>query len=106
MAGAEDLALQFRLAGAAAITLNLVMMALSFLIARTSGLSRPQQISVCLEAGIQNGTLALGISLGLLQSPAIAMPSVVYSLFMFLSGGLLVLWSGRASGKTSRADTA
>ena len=33
---------------------------------------------------------ALAIALGLLESPSIAMPAVVYSLFMFVSGGVLI----------------
>jgi bile acid:Na+ symporter, BASS family len=87
----ENLAEQFRLAGPAAITLNLVTMALSFFIARMAGLGLPQRITISIEAGIQNGTLALAITLGLLNSPHIAMPSVVYCLFMFASGGIFAL---------------
>lgn len=91
----DNLATQFRLAGPAAITLNILTMALAFLTARMAGLGLPQRITVSLEAGIQNGTLALGITLGLLDSPHIAMPSVVYCLFMFASAAFMVLWFGR-----------
>jgi len=93
--GTENLAEQFRRAGPAAITLNIAAMALAFFVARLAGLARPQRTAICLEVGIQNGTLALGICLGLLHSPTIAMPAVVYCLFMFLSGGLVVAWSNR-----------
>jgi BASS family bile acid:Na+ symporter len=91
----DNLAAQFRLAGPAAVSLNLVTMGLAFLAARAAGLGLPQRITISLEAGIQNGTLALGITLGLLDNPDIAMPSVVYCLFMFASGGLMALWFGR-----------
>ena len=93
--GTENLAEQFRRAGPAAITLNIAAMALAFFVARLAGLARPQRTAICLEVGIQNGTLALGICLGLLHNPTIAMPAVVYCLFMFLSGGLVVAWSNR-----------
>jgi BASS family bile acid:Na+ symporter len=97
--GTENLAEQFRRAGPAAITLNIVAMALAFFVARLAGLARPQRTAISLEVGIQNGTLALGICLGLLHSPTIAMPAVVYCLFMFFSGGLVVAWSNRRAGR-------
>jgi BASS family bile acid:Na+ symporter len=86
-----DLPRQFQLAGPAAITLNLIMMALGLTAGWIFRLSRPQRITIAIETGIQNGTLALGISLGLLDSARIAMPSVVYSLFMFATGALMIL---------------
>ena len=48
-------------------------------------------MTISIESGIQNGTLALGIALGLLESPTIAIPAVVYSLIMFGTGGLVIL---------------
>lgn len=93
----KDLAHQFRVAGPAAISLNLVVMTASFAIGWLFALPRAQKITVAIEAGIQNGTLALGISLGLLESARIAMPSVVYCLFMFFGGALMILFFGRKS---------
>jgi bile acid:Na+ symporter, BASS family len=91
----DDLVHQFRLAGPAAITLNLLTMALGFAAALLFRLPRTQRITIAIETGIQNATLSLGISLGLLESARIAMPSVVYGLFMFLSGGLMIAIHGR-----------
>lgn len=91
----DDLAHQFLLAGPAAITLNLLTMALGFAAAWMVRLPRAQRITIAIETGIQNATLSLGISLGLLESARIAMPSVVYGLFMFLSGGFMIWCHGR-----------
>jgi BASS family bile acid:Na+ symporter len=85
-----DLAGQFREAGGAALTLNVATMALGFALAAAARLSRPQRISISIESGIQNGTLALAIAIGLLGSPRIAVPAVVYSLLMFLSGAIMI----------------
>ena len=71
------------------------MMALGFGIGRLAGLPQHQRVTIAIETGIQNGTLALAITLGLLESPSIAMPAVVYSLFMFLSGAVMIGWFGR-----------
>jgi hypothetical protein len=35
-------------------------------------------------------------------SAGIAMPAVVYSLFMFLSGGLIIWWFGRPNGTVAK----
>ena len=91
----KDLAHQFAVAGPAAVTLNLVMMLLGFAAGWLAGLPRPQRVTIAIETGIQNGTLALGITLGLLESARLAMPSVVYSLFMFLSGAFMIARFGR-----------
>jgi BASS family bile acid:Na+ symporter len=91
----QNLAHQFAVAGPAAIALNLVAMSLSFAAGWAFRLPKPQRTTISIEAGIQNGTLALAIALGLLDSPAIAMPAVVYSLFMFVSGGAMIALFGR-----------
>ncbi len=91
----KDLAHQFVVAGPAAISLNIVMMLFGFLAGWLFGLPRDQRITLSIETGIQNGTLALGITLGLLESARIAMPSVVYCLFMFLSGAFMIARFGR-----------
>jgi BASS family bile acid:Na+ symporter len=91
----KDLAHQFAVAGPAAISLNLLTMSLAFAAGWLTRLPKSQRITISIEAGIQNGTLALAIALGLLESPHIAMPSVVYSLFMFFTGGLMIAWFGR-----------
>jgi BASS family bile acid:Na+ symporter len=91
----KDLAHQFAVAGPAAITLNILTMTLGYAAGWLTGLPRAQRTTISIEAGIQNGTLALGITLGLLESARIAMPSVVYCLFMFFTGGLMIAWFGR-----------
>jgi BASS family bile acid:Na+ symporter len=97
----EDLPAQIAAAGPAVVALNLAGMALGFGAAAWCGLARPQRISISVEVGIQNATLALAIALGILDSPRLAIPAVVYGLFMFLSGGAMIAAFGR-----KRADPA
>jgi BASS family bile acid:Na+ symporter len=96
----KDLAQQFALAGPAAISLNVLTMILSFTAGWLAGLPRTQRITISIESGIQNGTLALAITLGLLDNPHIAMPSVVYSLFMFVTGALMIALFGRRKAES------
>lgn len=101
----KDLAHQFAVAGPAAITLNIVMMLLGFAVGSLARLPQSQRITISIETGIQNGTLALGITLGLLESARIAMPSVVYSLFMFTTGALMIIWFGRSKSHPTAPKT-
>jgi bile acid:Na+ symporter, BASS family len=91
----EDLGRQFREAGPAVVALNLTTMTLGFLTAAWLGLPTRQRLTISIESGIQNGTLALAIALGILDSARLAVPAVVYSLFMFATGGLMILTFGR-----------
>ncbi|WP_411826979.1 bile acid:sodium symporter family protein [Luteolibacter sp. AS25] len=91
----KDLGAQIVAAGPAVVALNLGGMALGALVAGSLGLGKRQRISISVEAGIQNGTLALAIALGLLDSSRMAVPAVVYSLFMFVSGAAMIFWFGR-----------
>jgi BASS family bile acid:Na+ symporter len=90
-----DLAGQFVLVGPSAAALNIASMCLGFGAAALFGLALPQRISISVEVGIQNGTLALGIALGMLDNARFAIPAVVYGLLMFASGGLMILVFGR-----------
>jgi BASS family bile acid:Na+ symporter len=91
----KDLGKQFLLAGPAALALNIACMGIGFAAAKAFGLARPQRITIAVEVGIQNGTLALAIALGMMESARIAMPAVIYSLIMFASGGLMIFKFGR-----------
>jgi len=91
-----DLGKQIAIAGPFVITLNLLAMGLAFLAARLFRLPVPQRICISVEVGIQNATLALAIALGILESPRLAIPAVVYGLFMFLTGAAMILTFGRS----------
>jgi len=94
-----DLGKQIAAVGPVVVCLNIGGMLLGFGAAAFLRLSRPQRISISIEVGIQNATLALAIALGLLESSRLAIPAVVYGLFMFASGGAMILICGRGHGK-------
>ena len=94
----ENLGAQFKSAGPAAVSLNVLTMAVGFGLAALVRLGLRQRITLAIESGIQNGTLALAIALGILESSSIAIPAVVYSLLMFCTGGVMIAVFGRGSG--------
>jgi BASS family bile acid:Na+ symporter len=67
-----------------AISLNITTMLVGLLTALIVKLKFKQALTICLESGNQNGTLAIGIA-GALGNPAYAIPGAVYSLFMYFT---------------------
>jgi BASS family bile acid:Na+ symporter len=96
----KDLGTQIAIAGPAVAALNLGGMAVGFGLALWFGLPRAQRVTISIEVGIQNATLALAIALGILESPRLAIPSVVYGLFMFATGTAMIAIFGRKPRST------
>ena len=86
----------FQQAGLATLLLNLATMAAGYYSAKLFKLRRENAISISIESGIQNGTLAITIAVVLLQNSAFAIAPAVYSLLMFLTGAA-VIWLGNRS---------
>lgn len=83
----------FDLAAVTAL-LNVVTMAVGFFTARAVALNMKQSITISIETGIQNGTLAIVIAMSILGASDIAVPPAIYSLLMFVSGGALMYGFG------------
>lgn len=87
--------------GIGAMLLNLLAILTGFFAGKLFRLPLPQQICLAIEVGIQNGTLAIAITAGLLNNPDMAIPAAVYSLFMNLTGFGVILYGRRFSSKVS-----
>jgi BASS family bile acid:Na+ symporter len=72
--------------GAAALLLNLLALLAGFATAKAFRLPLAQQLCIAIEVGLQNGTLAIAITAGLLNNAQMAIPAAVYSLMMYLTG--------------------
>jgi BASS family bile acid:Na+ symporter len=81
--------------GPSVVTLNLSTMLLGFIIASIFSLSVKQKISISIESGIQNGTLAIVIAASILGNIDMGIPAAVYGLAMFASGGMMMFGFGR-----------
>ncbi|MBV2128479.1 bile acid:sodium symporter family protein [Arsukibacterium indicum] len=91
----DDLGRYIAKAGPAALTLNIVTMLLGYYAGKWLLKQERQARTICLEVGLQNGTLALLITTGILQSPAMSIAPSVYSLLMFGSASLFAVWARR-----------
>ena len=82
--------------GFATLLLNLSTMALGYMTAKFFGIKGKSQISITIESGIQNGTLAFVIATTILNNVEMGLPTGAYSIWMFISGGIL-MWRLGAS---------
>jgi bile acid:Na+ symporter, BASS family len=78
-------------AGPAALLLNLITMATGYGLGKWLLHSEAQARTICLEVGLQNGTMALLITSTLLQDNPMSMAPIVYSLLMFATATLFTL---------------
>ncbi len=81
--------------GLIAAGLNVLTMSLGYFTARIFKLNTRQSISIMIENGVQNGTLAIVIATTILLQPEMSVPAAVYSLMMFVSGGFAMWFFGR-----------
>ena len=89
----------FKQAGFAAFLLNVVTMLVGFYSAKLFKIKKAQAISISIESGIQNGTLAITIAVVLLGNTAFAIAPAVYSLLMFFTGGFII-YQGSKKART------
>lgn len=82
--------------GVGVLLLNLLSTLAGFLVGKLFRLPMAQQICIAIEVGIQNGTLAIAITAGLLNNPDMAVPAAIYSLLMYITGFGAILY-GRQS---------
>ncbi|MGG6297626.1 bile acid:sodium symporter family protein [Leptolyngbya sp. AN02str] len=84
--------------GIGVVLLNVFATLTGFLAARIFRLSLAQQICIAIEVGLQNGTLAIAITAGLLNNPDMAVPAAVYSLLMYVTGFGAIVYGRKAIG--------
>ena len=70
-------------------------MLIGFYSAKIFKLNMAQSISVSIESGIQNGTLAIFIALSILGNSEMSITPAIYSLIMFGTGGFMMYYFGR-----------
>jgi bile acid:Na+ symporter, BASS family len=88
-------------AGTGVMLLNILGMAAGFAISRMLKLNIAQQICIAIEVGIQNGTLAIAITAGILKDAEMAIPAAIYSLFMYLTGFAVIAYSKKLTSSYS-----
>ena len=86
--------------GSATLLLNILTMLVSLFLALLISVPKSQVKTIVLECGIQNGTLAIMIAATFLNNEVMTIPGAIYSLQMFVTGGLVILISKLAKKPT------
>jgi len=100
----ENLVRYFVEAGPAALALNVATLALSFGIAKLVKLPFRQGLTIAIESGIQNGTLGITIAATLLMNSVMTIPSAIYSLIMFGTAALVILWGNKVASASKASN--
>ena len=90
IANKDNLTQAMKEVGLPTLLLNLSTMGLGYLSAKLLGITGKSQISIIIESGIQNGTLAFVIATTILNNFEMGLPTGAYSIWMFISGGFLM----------------
>ena len=88
----ETLATYAAVVGAAVLLFNLASLLAGYAAARAMRLGVPQATAIAFEIGIHNGTLAIFVALHVLSMPGAAVVPALYSLLMYVTGGLFAWW--------------
>ena len=94
-ANAEVMGTAMKEVGLVTLLLNILTMGLGYLTARLFKLNLMSAISITVESGIQNGTLAIVIATSILNNYEMGIPTAAYAIWMFLTGGVLMWLLGR-----------
>ena len=86
----EDLIPYLQQAGLITLVLNISTILIGFITARLAKLNTVQSLTISIESGIQNGTMAIAIASGILMNDNYAIAPAVYSLIMFFTGGAII----------------
>ena len=79
-------------AGPATFLLNVAGIGLGLAAGRLAGLTQRESLAVAVELGVKNGTIALMVTLTLLESSAMSIPAAVYGVLMFPIGFVLAMY--------------
>jgi BASS family bile acid:Na+ symporter len=100
----ENFVSYFQQAGIVALTLNVATMAVGYFSAKIFKIKDRRAVSISIESGIQNGTLAITAAVVLLHNSEYAIAPAIYSLIMFFTGGILIYYGIRSS-KSENVET-
>ncbi|MFT5337797.1 MAG: BASS family bile acid:Na+ symporter [Luteibaculaceae bacterium] len=81
--------------GVVTLLLNVGTMAIGYFSARLLKLDVKSAITITVESGIQNGTLAFVVVTTILNNIEMGIPAGAYSVWMFVTGGILMMVLGR-----------
>ena len=87
----------FRKIGVVTLLLTILTLGLGFITSKLLKLNQKAAISISIETGIQNGTLAFVIATSILKNTEMSIPTVAYVIWMYTASGILMWKLSRSS---------
>jgi len=97
----DKVAVGFAEVGLACLTLNVLAMAVGYGVALALRFDRRAAITMGVEVGIQNATLAIVLATTSLDVDRLSFPPAVYGLTMFATAGVFGWWVNRVPGRSA-----
>ncbi|WP_194775833.1 bile acid:sodium symporter family protein [Pararhodonellum marinum] len=88
--------------GPVTLLLNVLSLLTGLVVAKLFLLSPKHGLTISIESGIQNGTLGILVAATLLKNSAMAIPSAIYSLIMFMTAVFVIYIGLKMSKKTTQ----
>ena len=88
----ENFLSYFQQAGLVVLVLNITTMIIGYYSSKLFKINNKAAISISIESGIQNGTLAITVAVVLLGNSEYAIAPAIYSLIMFFTGGVAIYY--------------
>lgn len=95
----------FSQAGIATLALNVITMLMGYGVSRLFKLNKAQATSISVETGIQNGTMAITIAIGIMNRVDLSIAAGVYSLIMFFTSGAIIFLFSKRNEKEEEVST-
>ncbi len=89
----DNVILYFSQAGLVTLSLNILMMLIAFYLAHFFKLDVPQQKTITVECGLQNGTLAIVVATSIFNGGIYLIPAATYSLIMFATSLIYIFFA-------------
>lgn len=99
----ENIIPYFEQAGLASLLLNSGSLLIGFYLGKFFSLNKRQRSAIAIETGIQNGTLAITLALSpaILNNTQMAVPGAIYSLLMFVTAAIVIIFSKKSNAAES-----
>ncbi len=81
--------------GLPVLALQVLAIGTSYVFARAAALPERQRVTVALEGGIQNATLAYALAMALTNDLVVAIPSIVYSIAIYFTAAFFIPFGRR-----------
>lgn len=79
------------------IAMNVIALLIGYFVSKFAGVNRVQSVTIAIEMGIQNSTVAITVALTILNNNEMAVIPGLYAIWMYVTGFALAYWMSRGN---------